>query len=361
MAECIVKQVLRGTTSTAGSSVAVTLSPAVDPARSIILFSVKNDQSSVWDYATRANFDSGSQITFYRSGNTGTLYISWEVVEFTNASGVLVQHGSSALSAASTQINLGTSVDTGKSWIMISFQRSNMALNQNCFLKAKFNSGSQIQIDSYASPVTCTVNYQVIQYDGCSVQTLELSNKNAANTTETISSVNTAKTATFTSCSAYVSQTYDETMIYRVSVDSATAIRFQKYGGAGNGFNITCFVVTFSDDTVVDQYTVTFTGTDASISTTVTSRDRAVTVHHQSAQNNPMLSGSDSATNDGDFSMMYSEMTSNTNITTSRTGTGAAQVTIQQVLAFLTVSGTWTGEPRAVGRGVMRGVGRGIG
>lgn len=362
MAQCIVKQVLRGTTTTAGASVAVTLSPAVaDITKCIIFFSVKNDRSSVYDYATRANFDSVSQITFYRAGNTDTLSISWEVVEFTATSGILVQHGSAALTAASTSIVLGTAVNTATSWIMLSWTRANTALNQTCFIKAKLTGGgANIQLDAYANPATCTCNYQVIQYDGCSVQTLELTNQNAQNATQAISTVDTTKTALFTSCAASLSQTYDETMIFRVTLDDATHVRYQKYGGAGNGFDITTFVVSFTDSTLVDTYSATFATTDSSISTTVTSRDRGVSVNHTKFCAARFLGDSDSATNNATYAMFYSEMTSNTNVTVSRAGTGANSVVPFCVIAFLTTSTTWTGEPRTTGRGVMRGVGRGI-
>src|SRR5712692_5357658 len=120
-----VKSVQRGTaTFTSGTNrIPVTLSPAVDPNKTIVWSGVPHGggrSSGTAPNDTRIAFDleSGTTLALERLGSpTSTPVVEWQAVEF--ASGVSVQRGLRSLTTAETTVNvtLPNAVDLTKSFV----------------------------------------------------------------------------------------------------------------------------------------------------------------------------------------------------------------------------------------------------
>jgi hypothetical protein len=333
MATAVISQIQRGTITMTGSYYDTTIS-AVDLTKTIVRFSSKaNGAVSVYDMAIYWQLTSSTDLKFQRAGGTGTITVSYEVISF--SSGVTTQIGSNGMGAASEQIAI-TSTNLTKSWIEISWGRSSNIMDQSCFIRAQFNSATQIQLDSL-SAVGTTCNYVVVQYDNCSVQAVAISNGNAQTFTQSITSSSTSKTMLICSGEVHATQTINQTMIYQTYLTNATTVTFTKYGSAGNGFDFNLFAITFTDNNTVDHYTQSFVTGDTSNNLTVTSRALATTMHQQCWGTEWMMGGTNDSTDAGwhaEYCNFESVMTSATNITLSRISTGYTSVITIQVINF---------------------------
>lgn len=360
MAACVIKQVLRGTTTMSGGSpTTVNIGATVDTAKTFYSFSIKNERASVYDYAVRLTVTSTTQITFTREGaNAETVTISWEAVEFTSASGISVQHGTEVFSSSGTKNITISTINLSKSWAMISLSRPNTTLSQNSFVRARLTSTTNLELDSYSSS-SFTVDWQVVQYDDCTVQVQDIGGVNATSgTNDLASTVNTAKTAIFSSAKGATSGTYNNTQIYRLSI-SSTYLQFDKYGDTSLGFDICAFIVSFTDNTMVDHYSKALASGTTSTTQTITSRDPSLSFINSSNALGRLLSPADTAVNNEGEAMIEMVYTNSTTITISRTNSASNATQGFQIIAFLASSAA-SSECRAVGRGIMCGVGRGI-
>ncbi len=115
--------VQRNIVSMSSTSTTVNLPRGVDPNQSILLFSQYNDNSGNMDrHMADGIFLDSDTIQFTRASTSGTMFISWEVVEFHD--NVFVQRGYQYFSSSTTlaTITLGTAVNTSRAVAFLSGQ-----------------------------------------------------------------------------------------------------------------------------------------------------------------------------------------------------------------------------------------------
>ena len=126
-----VQSIQSGSTTIVGgldtSAVAIT---AVDPTKSILIFSSTHAGNEPQNFMVGGELTNATTITFARSnagGGAGTASIAWQVVEF--ASGVLVQRGQTAL-GVQTDVALSTDVDLNSAFVLATFYNNGVNYNR---------------------------------------------------------------------------------------------------------------------------------------------------------------------------------------------------------------------------------------
>jgi hypothetical protein len=177
-------QRLAGTVTLApgATTATATLSPAVDPTRSFLVFGVGENGSDPADTLVSGQITSGSTLTFQRVGTAGTVTVSYYVAEF--ATGVSVQRGSTTLTGSPVSVPLAA-VDLTKSFPILTYRAAGTNVNENDLVRARITSTTTLQL-SYLAGVSDTtpqvVEWQVVQYQDARVQAGDVSFGAAATT-----------------------------------------------------------------------------------------------------------------------------------------------------------------------------------
>jgi hypothetical protein len=138
--------VQRGSTAlAAGMAMQRVTVQQLDPARSFVVFGARFDSAAPADIEITGQITSPTEITFARTGTSGTpaVPVYYYVAEF--GSGVTVQRGASALSATTVTAAL-TSVNLGKSFPIVTYRNTGANIGHDDFVRSKLTSATQLSI-----------------------------------------------------------------------------------------------------------------------------------------------------------------------------------------------------------------------
>ncbi len=266
-------------------------------------------------------------VTFSRIGTVGAITVKWYVAEF--MSGVSVQRGAQSMASGVSQNVTLTSVDTTKSFPIVTQRGSGATYGSDDFVKAKITSSTNLALDIQgSSQPDNAVEWQVVQYTNASVQTGDLSfGTGNASMTATVTSVDTAKSwLVYSYNSADGTTTNIGQKLVRGEIANATTLTFTR-DNTGQGVNLTWYLITFTDTTSVQKGVQAFNTTDTSLNATITATDlsRSITVGGFYGAGGNCTYSTDDQLGVGMFRL---DLTSGTNLQMTRgiTGSAAADV-----------------------------------
>ena len=248
----------------AGTSVTDTLSPAVDTSKAFLVFGISGNDNSPDDMHVSGQITNGTTVTFERFGTTGNIVVHWYVAEF--LSGVTVQRGTTQMpgvgNPADTNVPIAL-VDTTKSFPLISFRTNGSNFDGGDFVRAKITSGTNLLLAAPDADTSSFVEWQVVEYADASVQTGDLffGSGDASLPDILAAPVDTSK--------SWLIYTFDEISgwpnigraLIRGVVTDPNTVTFDR-NNTGDGFDLTWYLVEFTDATTVQHASEPFTTTE---------------------------------------------------------------------------------------------------
>jgi hypothetical protein len=235
--------------------------------KSFLVFSVAvNDNESqctqvtgwLWD-------DSGNiKVQFERMESSGCAAadIRYYVAEF--SSGVSVQRDNkTTLTTTTTNVTLSPTVDTSKSFPLISGFINDVTHDGNDFIEAEITANNNIQFRRNAGTGTAKVSWQVVEFTECAVQSGNITSWTTASTTDSLSpTVDLDKSWLIYSyrTSAGGATTMEENMV-RGRITANNQLTFDR-DGTGSTLDLTWYLVEFKNETVVQHNTEDFAAGD---------------------------------------------------------------------------------------------------
>jgi len=272
----VINRVIYNTFSfgTSGTSVSVSLGVTIDPTKSIILIT----HSGGWERAYRVipTFNvSNDAVDFVRTGTdgnniTGTFY----VIEW--SSGVTVQRGaSSGVTTPHKDITIST-VDPAKSFCFVHHTNdSGGSFTISNWIASQITSSTNLRVYSQETDNTSyTINYQVVEYDGCEVSNFNGSLDTLTQVDTTIASHDPTLTWPILMVTRSQNTAWYRSHFPYARLTTSTNLRVACYGSA-NKYAYYVQLVKFTDGTELRNVFATF-GTRASAQTqnyTITSVD----------------------------------------------------------------------------------------
>lgn len=325
----VLKTIQSGTLNLTGTSDTVTIT-SVDTTKAFLLFSTRFAEPSPGTLVS-GQVTNGTTLTFTRASSTGTVDIQWYVVEFT--SGVSVQRGSHTLDSTEPDDVTITSVDLAKSFPVMSYRKATSSgFGQDDFFKGRLTTSTNLELDMVTGNSTLTVEWQVVEYTGCSVQRGEVALSSTTSVTDTITSVDTAKSwLLFTyKCTTGASANIAQKMV-RGAVTNATTLTFDKdqVGSPGVTLDISWILIEFTDDTVVQSASEDFTTGETQQDVTITSVDTARSIASAGAISYTGGMTTLSTDDNPGVASVTLEFTTATNLRLTRALTGSVTADIQ--------------------------------
>jgi hypothetical protein len=240
----------------------------VDMSKSFLVFSGAVDDNRSWCTQIRGNlYDAGSgdiKIDFERyESNCPVADIRYYVAEF--SSGVSVQRGSKTLLDSDTiNVSLGPTVDTSKSFPLVSGFISNTTHDGNDFIEAEITANNNLQLRKNTGTGTAKVDWQVVEYACSTVQKNTISSWATASTTDTLSpTVDLNKS--WLVYSYKTDSGGDTTMaknMVRGRITANNELTFDR-DDTGSNIDLTWYLVEFTDATKVKHGTEDFAAGDS--------------------------------------------------------------------------------------------------
>lgn len=266
----VVKAVQTGTVSfTAADSTKTATITAITTAKSILFFTYSgNTSSNPNDEFARGTITNTTTLTFTRFAASNTLQVEWFLVEFT--SGVTAQQGYQASVGTTTNVTV-TSVNTAKSWSLISFDVDSCSFDDDTPTSQYLSSSTNLKLQRSGSGNTLDANWQVVEYDNASVQ---YSAKSLAvgstSTTLTITAVTTAKTfLRFDFLATSSTAATDPQYLWNAKLTNTTTITFDR-NTSGVAHSGTVYAISISDAIDVQRGEKSFAGGDTSLTSAIT-------------------------------------------------------------------------------------------
>ena len=276
------KAVQTNTTTLPAATLSVTaaLAPAVDMTKSFLVFGTSSSVNTPGCGQVSGQITLANQVTFARGATTGcpAITIKWYVAEF--ASGVSVRRGSFNWELEPPvppgNIPLAPTVDTTRSFPLISYRLSGSTFDDNDFLRAKFTAaGSNLEIGISAvmgvSPQV--VEWQVVEFTGATVQSGDVAFA-AGDFTKTATAP-----ANFTAIvpgRTWLVYGYDamvggsgleldpgKELVRGVITNGSTLTFDRNHSGGGTTINLTWYLIEFTDGTSVQHQSQAFAATEA--------------------------------------------------------------------------------------------------
>ncbi len=249
-----------GTTTMAGTSTTVTLPTTLDDmSKSILVFSTTTSSNNPRDYQVGGEITNSSTLTFARNNNGGSVSISWEVVEF--ESGVYVQRGSDVV-PLSTNVDITIEcVDLNQSFVILSGINDGTSLGNDDGITGNLTSETNLRLLTGTTGGAFDQAYwQVVEYQGASVQKVTAS-LTGASTTSTISTpVDMSKTMIISN--HIISTDVNADDMPRTELTNTNTVTYTRVGTTGTMTFLT-YVVEFTDQTTVARGTANFTSGSA--------------------------------------------------------------------------------------------------
>ena len=251
---------------------------SVDPTRSFLVFGAQFSSTNAGYSEISGQITGATEVTFARTATTGApaIPIRYYVAQF--QSGVSVQRGNATMSATPTPVTLGTAVDLAKSFPIVTYRNTGTTYGNDDAVRAKLTSTTQLSLDIGLAAPSGVVEWQVISFDGATVQTGDLTFATATTTlTATLANaVDVTKTwlllsYQFTGASGTAAE-----MLWSAHLSSSTQVAFERAGGGATG-TITYYAVSFNNGTTVQ------TGASAVASASTAATSTLTTVNLQKA------------------------------------------------------------------------------
>ncbi len=175
-----IKTVRRGsvTFTSQVNRMAVSLSPAVDPSKTIVWGGIshgggRSGGANANDSRVGFDLESTSTLALERLGSpSSTPILEWQVVEF--ESGVSVQRGLRTLSTSEATVNvpLPTAVDLTKSFVLVSVapNTTSQTTDERWTIRSRLTTSTNLELSRNESGIAVDVYWQVIQMEGASVR-----------------------------------------------------------------------------------------------------------------------------------------------------------------------------------------------
>jgi hypothetical protein len=267
-----VKGVQSGTVTMTATPMSVT-SPtftAVDATKAIITCTTRTDQSASTNRATCELTGGGTTVTITTGATSVNMVVQWYVVEFDG--GINVQRNTvnitatQGLSAAPVNVTIPTSVDTTKSFVLIT-ERTAAAftavnLDEQWRFRAQLTSGTNLELTRGSAPGggnTVTVAWQVVTIDDASVQrgTATLASGSTATSTlvPALTAVNTGTSFLLFNHRVNTTGGIEARQTVRGVLAGATTVTFTRVNGTGTAIDLAWEVVALNDGSAVTRNT----------------------------------------------------------------------------------------------------------
>ena len=162
-------------TLTAGSALQTVTITAVDGSKSFLVFSISPTACGPNFTLTSWRIANGTTLTFQRStaaaSPVGT--IKWYVAEFLN--GVQVYRGSEFVWRPAHNVNIGATLDTAKSFTIVSNRSAGAIMEHDEFIRTRLTSGPNLELSQNMEGAIATIEWQVVGFTGTSVQSGDIS------------------------------------------------------------------------------------------------------------------------------------------------------------------------------------------
>ena len=298
---------------------------AVVTAQSFLTFSASFDDANPGASQVSGRIVDATTLRFERTVTGPAIALKWYVAEF--ASGVTVQRGTANMTAALLDIPI-TAVNLARSFPIVSYRIAGAAYGDNDYLRAKLTSPTNLQA-TVAAGVGGSIEWQVIDYTGASVQSGDLSFlAGDSSLSATVAAVNPSKSwLLFSYTSASGTATNIAQKMVWGTVTDATTLTFDR-ASTGQAVDLTWYLVEFTDATTVESGSTQLTTAQTQLDVGVVCVDTATTL--ASAGGTSYRGGSTPYVVDDNpgVSTVTLDLTSATNLRITRGLTGAVTATI---------------------------------
>ena len=315
----------------------------VDPTKTILIVRWRTagvDAEIQQSYNLRRVLTDGDTITIDRGLATSdgvAVTVEWALYSF--ASGVTVQHKSFSASASVSGTIAVTSVDTATTFLIDSGNATSAGTGERSWLEWNLASTTSLAWARGVASGNVAGACQVVTYDDCTVQTVSVNLDSTANLDNdvTVTSVDAAATAIFGSMKLTSGSSSEQELSARLT--SATNLRLTRsITTAPTTLRATVYLVTFTDGTTVQHFSPAHGSGTATVNTTVTSVDAAVTMVSMACIANGLPAGRGGSAAYGRV-MATAELTTTTNLQTVK---GIATTAITYDIDIITFA---TGAP----------------
>ena len=320
-----------GTTSFTGTSTTVTIPTTLaDMSKSILVFSATINDANPRNILIGGTITNTTTLTFSRASNTGTVSISWEVIEF--ESGVYVQRGSGVV-AENTNVDVTIScVDLNQSFVLLSGRNDGSNLGSDDGITGNLTSETNLRLLSGTLAGDHDMAYwQVIEYQGAFVQKLTGSLTGTSLVSTIPTAVNMSKTMVISNHRFGGDAVASD--LPRTVLTSTNQVTYTR-NTSGITCNFVTYVVEFTDQTTVARGSANFTSGSTSQTVTgltTTSSSAVFAPGNFGRQGSTSHSGSD---NTGHVWFTYRIASSTTLQIDRAVGTSSTAVAPWQIVTF---------------------------
>ena len=143
--------------------------------RTFLVFGAQLDSTAPLYTEISGQLAGGTSAVFKRISNGAAapnVPIVYYAAEF--RAGVQVQRGTTAVTAATNKIALGTPIDLKHSFPIVTYRNSGTAFGLDDHVRAKLTGSSELTLSLYQGSSTGMAEWQVVTFDGATVQTAEV-------------------------------------------------------------------------------------------------------------------------------------------------------------------------------------------
>ncbi len=347
-----------GTTTIAAASTTRTVTiTGVDMSQSFLVFSSTNSDASPTNYQVGGEITNSTTLSFERTGNTGTVTISWQVFEFEG--GVYVQHGSTTNVTRGAAMNVTINcVDLTRSFVLISGRKSGTQLGADDGVTANLTSSTNMELQiSNAGPGGANMEeayWQVIEYQAASVSKITTTlAAGSATTTSTITPNITNLSKAFVISNHRQNGDVNPDDLPRTELTNVSTVTYTRVGTTAD-ISIVTYVIEFTDQSSVVSGTQNFASTVTTQNVTIAAANSSCVI---GSGNYGRQGSTDFAINDNTGHSWFTyEITTSTNLLISRaTGTAGGNssanvpwqivtfedLNVQQNTFYSIASGAW--------------------
>lgn len=302
-----------------GSQTATLNTTLLDKNKAFLVFGVSGASPSPALGFVAGEITNTTTLTFDRWTAAGSpaIVIRWWVAEFT--SGVTVQHGNIAISSTSVDVTI-SAVNLAKTFPIISFKNSGTAHNGDDWIKAKVTTTTNLNL----APITNSnsnslLRWQVVEYDGCTIQEglVAFANGDASKTATVVGADATRDLLIMSYNSGDGTTANIGQKFIRGRITDATTLTFDR-ANTGQAVNVQYYLIRFTDGTRVQQVDVTHTSAVVQNDTGIAAVTVARSIVTAAGWYNAGGKNTYSADDDGSPGMGTFELTSTTNVRTTR-------------------------------------------
>lgn len=270
-----VKSVQRGTFSMTGTSQTTTIS-AVTLNKSILFISIKAQGANPAGNLISAQLDSTTTIRFQRGATESlTVDITWTVVEFTAASNITVQRGSTSVSSTTTTQSITAVAGLNRAFTLGYTRVSSAATSGYEYREAvlhRLTSTTNINFEVHDTSHSPVVEWQVIESADITVQTIHRTTVSGTSLNDTITAVVDARTSVHASLASDQVQQLFQEKIYQYRLTSTTNVNASRNASSGD-VDYFVYVVEWPSGVSVQRIEPTSFTSGATTNVTITSVD----------------------------------------------------------------------------------------